>query len=529
MKRVLKSVIATLIAMVICMSSMSTVVSFAKPKKNSEVTASIFAAQGSAMIEGVKVWEDDDNAKGLRPESITVELYKDGEKIDETEATAANDWKFAFNVDSYLDANGEPINYTVKEQAVENYEQTALTNPVVTKAFAVGNFSKYTPNNELTISVDTVMIVIKKGNTWTVWTERALSADEQAAALPQIKEAGNINGNATIEFYTGEIGNGITIDTEKDTITFAKKSQWSWLLAGEMSFATASPASITNTFAGEKDNEVAVIDFEEPETIDIDVNKVWEDDNDRDGKRPESIVINLLADGEAVAAAEVTADSDWSWTFEDMPKYRDQGVEIVYTITENEVADYEAAVEGFTVTNTVIPVEKTGIVIEGVKYLDGTVSEGFNFQLTDAEGNVIGSAASKADGRFAFETIVFDKAGNYTYTVSEIAGDEGYIIYDETVYTVSVTVTEIDNALSAEVSVAKNGESCDGTIAFYNETYGLVVIEDEEVPITDNTVEIIDEDIPNTGDDFNASYLPIMLISVVMFGVTAFFSLKKAK
>ncbi|MBQ2755632.1 MAG: Cna B-type domain-containing protein [Oscillospiraceae bacterium] len=215
-----------------------------------------------------------------------------------------------------------------------------------------------------------------------------------------------------------------------------------------------------------------------------------------------------------------------------MPKYRDQGTEIVYTITENAVANYTTTVEGFTVTNTVIPVEKTSIVIEGVKYLDGAVSGGFSFQLADAEGNVIGNAESTTDGSFAFETIVFDKAGNYTYTVTEIAGDDEEIIYDNAVYTVYVTVTEADNALSAEVSVAKNGESYNDSIAFYNETEEpeeIIEIEEEETPRNDDTTEIIDEDVPLTGDDNNAIYLPIMLLSVAMFGVTVFFSCKKAK
>ena len=520
MKRTLKSVMAIIIAVVICMSSMLTSVSFAKPQKNNG--ASVFATQGSAVIEGVKVWDDDNDANGLRPDSITVELYKEGEKVAETKATAANGWKFTFNVDSYLDENGEPIEYTVKEQPVENYEQTALTNPVVTKAFTVGNFGKYTPNSSLTISVDTAMIVIKKGNNWTVWTEKALSADEEAAAIPQIKEAGNINGNAKFEFYTGDIGNGITIDTVNDTITFGKTNQWSWLLAGEMSFATVSDASITNTLNLP----------EPPATINVEGRKTWNDDNDRDGKRPESIIINLLADGEAVAEAEVTADDGWAWKFENVLKYNEDGTEIVYTITENAVVNYTTEVDGFTVTNTVIPVEKTSIVIEGVKYLDGAVSGGFTFQLTDAEGNVIGNAESTTDGSFAFETIVFDKAGNYTYTVTEIAGDDEEIIYDNAVYTVYVTVTEADNALSAEVSVAKNGESYNDSIVFNNETKEpeeIVEIEEEETPRDDDTTEIIDEDVPLTGDDNNASYLPIMIVSIVMFGVTAFFSLKKAK
>ncbi|MBQ3048746.1 MAG: Cna B-type domain-containing protein, partial [Oscillospiraceae bacterium] len=237
MKRTHKSTLALIIAIILCVTNMAAVVSLAD------------TTQSECTIEGVKIWEDNNDEKGLRPESITVDLYKDNHKVASTTASANSGWKFSFNVDSYLDENGDPIDYSIKEQPVENYEQTALVNPVVTKAITIESFGKYTPNSELTISVSTVMIVIKKGNDWTVWTEKALSAEEQAQALPEIREKGNINQNASIEFYTGDIGNGITIDTENDTITFSKKSQWSWLYAGEISFARISVASITNTLS----------------------------------------------------------------------------------------------------------------------------------------------------------------------------------------------------------------------------------------------------------------------------------------
>ena len=85
--------------------------------------------------------------------------------------------------------------------------------------------------------------------------------------------------------------------------------------------------------------------------IDISGSKTWDDNNNQDGKRPDKIVINLLADGTKVDSKEVTAANNWSWSFTDLSKYKDAGTEIEYTITEDAVADYIAKVEGYNVTN----------------------------------------------------------------------------------------------------------------------------------------------------------------------------------
>ena len=90
------------------------------------------------------------------------------------------------------------------------------------------------------------------------------------------------------------------------------------------------------------------------ETVDIAGSKTWDDKDDQDGKRPASITINLLADGEEVAEKTVTAEDDWAWSFEGLDKYS-KGVEIVYTITEDEIEGYTSVVDGYNVTNTHIP------------------------------------------------------------------------------------------------------------------------------------------------------------------------------
>ena len=89
--------------------------------------------------------------------------------------------------------------------------------------------------------------------------------------------------------------------------------------------------------------------------IEVKVQKTWEDANNQDGKRPDKIVVTLFANNEQVTSVEVTATADWTHTFTNLPKYKD-GQEIVYTITEEAVAGYEAPViDQFHIVNKRTP------------------------------------------------------------------------------------------------------------------------------------------------------------------------------
>ncbi|MDQ8766003.1 Cna B-type domain-containing protein, partial [Streptococcus ruminantium] len=52
-----------------------------------------------------------------------------------------------------------------------------------------------------------------------------------------------------------------------------------------------------------------------PETTEVSGTKTWNDNNDQDGKRPQSITVNLLADGKVIKSQQVTAENDWKYTF----------------------------------------------------------------------------------------------------------------------------------------------------------------------------------------------------------------------
>ena len=58
-----------------------------------------------------------------------------------------------------------------------------------------------------------------------------------------------------------------------------------------------------------------------PEEIDVTVKKIWDDANNQDGKRPESITVHLKADGEVFRTVEVKPDAAGNWTWRVSPRY----------------------------------------------------------------------------------------------------------------------------------------------------------------------------------------------------------------
>ena len=154
-------------------------------------------------IDGVKIWDDDGG--GSRPESITVNLYKDGVLHKTATVTApavgAEDpdrWNFRFTnlpifvTDENGNATGTLAVYTVQEVLpaghASDYEtviqQTAATYTAGTaEAHAVsGNTARNQPVSE---GADLGFIVAKQRDDYIVWTSRPLMEGE----LEKIKTA----------------------------------------------------------------------------------------------------------------------------------------------------------------------------------------------------------------------------------------------------------------------------------------------------------------------------------------------------
>lgn len=115
--------------------------------------------------------------------------------------------------------------------------------------------------------------------------------------------------------------------------------------------------------------------------------------------------------------------------------------------------------------------------LDAAEGTDRTLKEGeFTFALLDGDGNEVSSTTNAADGSFVFDDLTFDKAGTYSYTVAEKSGNAGGITYDETLYGVTIEVTEDTNAneLVAQVSYSKGNQSVEA-MSFTN-TYEAIPI-----------------------------------------------------
>ncbi len=179
--------------------------------------------------------------------------------------------------------------------------------------------------------------------------------------------------------------------------------------------------------------------------------------------------------------------------------YSTQEYDVTVTVTDQDgmlaaTADLQTNDIRFDNTYTPTPVDVT--VKAGKRLTGRDLNDGeFAAELKDSDGNLLqtkrfarvprdaqsdkATNVREGEGTLEFDKLTFDRAGVYTYTVTEQDGNLGGVTYDRTVHTVTVTVTEDakTHRLVAAVSYS-NGEGGEEGILFRN-TYqpGNVMVE----------------------------------------------------
>ena len=281
-------------------------------------------------ISGSKTWDDADNQDGKRPSSITVRLLADGRVVSHKKITEKDNWSWNFE-DLPVYEKGEKITYTIKEDSVENYETKLdgynIINTHKTKTTSVSGTKTWNDNNNQDgVRPDSITVELLKtvdGTTTSMGDnyKRILTGstvDYSWSDLPvyeagkeityTVKEVGEENGK-----IAGKNGKEYTVEYDSNGM------------------------NITNSY--------------EPEKTEVSGTKTWVDYDNKYNSRPESITINLLADGRVVSHKKITEKDNWSWNFEDLPIYKN-GQKITYTISEDTVSGYKSKVTGYNVTNT---------------------------------------------------------------------------------------------------------------------------------------------------------------------------------
>ena len=355
-----------------------------------------------------KVWKDENNQDGKRPSSVTVKLLADGQDTGKTlELTEANGWAGSFtNLDA--DKGGTPIQYTVVEVTVTGY--TSEVTGDAASGFTITN--SYSPE-----TVD-----VKATKNWD--------------------DANNQDGKRPTKITINLLADGQKVDSKE--VQAAADGTWTVEFTKLAKYKAGKEIKYTVTEEAVAEYESTITDFTitnkyAPKEIDYKVTKVWNDANNQDGKRPESVTVQLYkkvgnADPVAVegkkltlTAKEKTDDNTWVASFTNLPQY-EAGKEITYSIKEVDVpVGYEASVTGQVVTNTYNP---ETVVLSGTKVWkdnnnqDGKRTRFVKVQILKNDKEVVQEIEVSEKTGWKFESKKLPKYENgqeIKYTVKEVA------------------------------------------------------------------------------------------------------------
>ena len=351
---------------------------------------------GSKISKTVsKTWNDADNQDGKRPGSVEVQLYADKEPYGESVTlNAGNDWSYTWD-ELPEKQNGELVSYTVEEVDVPDGYTVSYSGK---EEFKITN--SYTPKE--------VSRTVRKE-----WYD----ADDQDGIRPN---------SIQMQLYAGKtaVGNPVTLNEgNKWTHTWSNLPEKK---SGETIVYTVEEVSVPDGYEAEKsENGFTIINSHTPETVDVSGTKTWDDADDQDGKRPDDITVNLLANGLEIDSKTVSGEDDWNYSWTELPKYED-GAEIEYAVTEDSLSEYQVKIEGYDITNSYTPGETSRTVVKAWDDAD------------NQDGKRPGSVQAQlyADGKAYGTPVTLNEANEWTHTWNNLPEKQGGV-------TVTYTVEEV--------------------------------------------------------------------------------------
>ena len=264
-----------------------------------------------------KVWDDGGDRDGLRPDSVTVQLLRNGQEVQGKKLilTETDDWQGAFaNLPRYDDQN-QKIAYTVAETPARLPQgYTSAVTGSAAAGFTITNTHK----------PETTSVAVTK-----VWDD---DGDRDGVRPPAVVIELLANGYVANTCY---LTNSTATDADTWTHTFTGLPKYE--NGKEITYAVREQTveDYAAEITGNAKTGFTVTNTHKPQTLAITVEKVWNDNNDQDGKRPDSVTVTLKADGEEVAEGTVRAADNWTYTFQNMPRL-DGGKVIEYTLAEDQ-------------------------------------------------------------------------------------------------------------------------------------------------------------------------------------------------
>lgn len=300
----------------------------------------------------------------------------------------------------------------------------------------------------------------------------------------------NVPTGTTYTFTEGELPAGFIF----------KDAKWS-VIAGEGTDSTKTVGRTSTGTIESTNTRYKVTYTNEYAQKDVSVTKVWDDADNQDGKRPETLELTLngLPTGTTAPTPEVTKSKDgntWTYTWKGVPKYDSEGKEITYTVSEDAVPEgytatgTPAQING-TIKNTYTP-EKTSVTVK--KTWVGPEAKGGATVHLLANGTDTGKTATLSkenNNTFTFDNL--DKFANgtaITYSVKEDAV-AGYSTTGPTGEGTAEKPFEFTNtnAETVDVTVTKEWSDSDDKDKIRPEKLDLTLTAPEGIEVPDPEVK----------------------------------------
>ena len=387
---------------------------------------------------------------GFNPSPISYDIYTDFGGTKELIGRPLENGEFEFNLINAID--GKQIGDSVKNDANGEFRFPALT----LSTTGVYHFKiTETVGDEIGVSYDTTSFHIRlevaqnDSGVLNIVDKKLYKANvtkqEVGGVLTEVTSYDNITGQGGITFENTYKGRAVDVSLEA-----TKKLSGRELTDGEFSFDLyAADSSYTKGALIEDNatNKEGKVLFEE---------LTFTDAGDYF-----FIILEDEVDGKGVTNDKQEYKIRVSVT-DDLSGFMIADLYVNDTLVSEFISDS-------IVFNNSYKAAPAEIVIKGSKtYQGATLSDDmFSFELYGADGKLIETVKNKGED-VIFTAIPVEEAGRYLYTVKEVKGDAENVTYDDTVYTVTVTVTDnLDGTMTASYAYATDEGDCEA-IGFVN-------------------------------------------------------------
>jgi hypothetical protein len=334
------------------------------------VTNTFTPLMKNVQFKIIKNWDDNSNTANKRPNSIEIGLYGSYKENDSENAklidtiTLDNTNALTNNTNSWQKITEvietEYDYYYIKEHNIDSNYTLSIEPIQKVDTLSISYIQSKSQNNSMRMGQESSVYIVKN------WDDNSNEKQKRPDEITIELYHSNVNDEDTkalwgriklsendctiIEDTSGYLSsdgcfNSYTANAWRASIANFNEA-WAgylWIeettnqyydMSYEVEYDTDTEGGGANIYITNTYSDLPISSYEVTLTntykipedkLTIGITKYWNDNNNKNGKQPETITLQLLADGNKIKDIELTAFDNWYTTISDLPKYNNSG------------------------------------------------------------------------------------------------------------------------------------------------------------------------------------------------------------